>query len=657
MKTQPVKKSSFSPQTGKLTTGTVVGKRYRIDHVLGVGGMGTVYVARDLRFSSMERLCAVKEMLALHRDAEFLAQIQDSFDREANILASLSHPAIPKVYDYFHEDDHYFLVLELIDGKDLETILDEAAKPLAVDQVVEWAIQTCEVLTYLHGHKPKPIIFRDMKPSNIMLCSDGRIMLVDFGIAKQLQPAVRGTMIGTEGYAPPEQYKGVADPRVDIYALGATMHHLLTNQDPRLEPPFSFHQRPVTAANPDVPPELSAIIEQSLAYEPHIRFRSAALLREALVEFQKGTKSTPRVAGAATKSLDPYARFVQPAQTKPAPPRGQPVSVPAFAPVPAQPSAITPLWTFACEEEVRSTPTVSAGTLYIGCYDNNLYALDAQTGKFRWKYATEGGIAATPCVEEDLVIVGSEDRIIYAVYAKTGQIAWTFPTKGCIRSSPRALGGHVFFGSDDHTIYALNARKGHLRWSFDTHKPVRSSAGFLEHFVIMGGEDGFLYALDFSTGKVQWKVRPGGPIVSSVAIGEKMLYVGSMDWMIYALDSRSGWPVWQYRTGDRIISSPALSGERVYIGSVDGSLYCIDARWGKLVWRTELGGQVTSSPAVVNDQVYVGSTNGSVFCLDSKNGKIVWSFATQGPIPSSPAVVDGVVYIGSIDHHVYALPA
>ncbi|NOZ07079.1 MAG: PQQ-binding-like beta-propeller repeat protein [Chloroflexi bacterium] len=620
--------------------------------MLGIGGMGAVYAAHDLRFSSMERLCAVKEMLASHRDGKNLTQIQDSFDREANILASLSHPAIPKVYDYFHESDHYFLVLELIDGKDLETILDEAAKPLPVDQVVDWAIQTCEVLTYLHSHKPKPIVFRDMKPSNIMLCKDGRIMLVDFGIAKQLQPAARGTMIGTEGYAPPEQYKGVADPRVDIYALGATMHHLLTNQDPRLEPPFSFHQRPVAAANPDVSPELSAVIEQSLAYEPHIRFRSAESLRRALTAFQKGHRGTQPSSGVTAKG--PHTRL---AQSKPASLRHQPVSAPAFAPIPTQPSAITPLWTFACEEEVRSSPALSAGKLYIGCYDNNLYAIDAQTGKFLWKYATEGGIASTPCVEEDLIIVGSEDRILYAIYAKTGQIAWTFPTKGRIRSSPRALGGYVFFGSDDHTIYAVNARKGHLRWTFDTYKPIRSSAGFLEHFVIMGGEDGFLYALDFSTGKVQWKVRPGGPLVSSVAVGEKMLYVGSMDWMIYALDARSGWPVWQYRTGDRIISSPALSGERLYIGSVDGYLYCLDARWGKLVWRTELGGQVTSSPAVANDQVYVASTNGSLFCLNSKNGKIVWSYATQGPVPSSPAVVDGVVYIGSIDHHVYALPA
>jgi len=150
------------------------------------------------------------------------------------------------------------------------------------EEVVDYAIQVCDVLSYLHNRQPTPVVFRDMKPANIMLCDDGHIVLVDFGIAKQFQPVGRGTMIGTEGYAPPEQYKGIADPRVDIYALGATMHHLLTDMDPRLEPPFSFHQRQISTVNPRVSPELVAVVERSLSYEPHLRFRSATLVQKAL---------------------------------------------------------------------------------------------------------------------------------------------------------------------------------------------------------------------------------------------------------------------------------------------------------------------------------------------------------------------------------------
>jgi outer membrane protein assembly factor BamB len=654
-------KQTFAGQTGKLPAGTILEGRYEIERVLGVGGMGAVYAAHDLRFSRTRRLCAIKEMLNPYHD-EHAEESRAIFEREANILASLSHPAIPKVYDYFSEGDRYFLVQEFIDGKDLEAILDELGRPMPPERVVDYAIQVCEVLFYLHNHRPTPVIFRDLKPANIMLCEDGHIVLVDFGIAKQFQPAGRGTMIGTEGYAPPEQYRGIADPRVDIYALGATMHHLLTNIDPRLEPPFSFHERQIAQINPDASPELVALVERALAYEPHLRFRSAQMMRQALESLPESRLVAPQAARPGRPGAIPTKPVAPPSPPFPSggrAPRPAPIhrEAPAGPAVASRPQEITPLWVFRCEEEVRSSPAVEAGTVYIGCYDYNLYALDARTGEFKWKYPTEAGIASSPCVWQDLVIVGSEDRLLYAVRTKTGRIAWTLPTKGCIRSSPRALGEFVFVGSDDHGIYAVGARNGQLRWKFEAMRAVRSSATFTESCVVFGSEDCVLYALDYSTGKSRWKFRTGGPIVSTAVADEQRLYVGSMDWLIYALDVKSGWPVWQYRTGDRVVSSPALADDRLYIGSVDEHLYCLDARWGKLIWRTPLGGQVTSSPAVSGDRVYVGAANGTVFCLQSATGKIVWRYATQGPVPSSPAVVDGVVYIGSMDHHVYALPA
>ncbi|MDQ7030538.1 MAG: protein kinase [Ardenticatenia bacterium] len=132
---------------------------------------------------------------------------------------------------------------------------------------MDWGIQLCDVLEYLHNHTP-PIVFRDLKPSNIMLRPDGRLVLVDFGIAKHFQSAERATMVGTEGYAPPEQYEGIATPKVDIYALGATLHHLLTNTDPREFRPFSFASRPIRHYNPAIPPELEYIIMKALAERP-----------------------------------------------------------------------------------------------------------------------------------------------------------------------------------------------------------------------------------------------------------------------------------------------------------------------------------------------------------------------------------------------------
>ena len=119
------------------------------------------------------------------------------------MLATLNHPAIPRIYDYFTQDDHSYLVLEFIHGKDLETVIADANGFLPEDQVISWAIQLCDVLSYLHAHKPDPIVFRDMKPSNVMINHNGDVVLVDFGIAKTFQSGQKGTMIGTEGYSPP----------------------------------------------------------------------------------------------------------------------------------------------------------------------------------------------------------------------------------------------------------------------------------------------------------------------------------------------------------------------------------------------------------------------------------------------------------------------
>ena len=211
--------------------------------------MGSVYRARDLHFPNVVKLVAVKEMINSAPDPLVRQTIVQNFEREANMLATLNHPSIPRIYDYFTQDDRSYLVLEFIHGKDLETVIGDANGFLAEDQVISWAIQLCDVLSFLHAHKPDPIIFRDMKPSNVMINQNGDVVLVDFGIAKTFQSGQKGTMIGTEGYSPPEQYRGEATPLADVYSLGATLHHAITRRDPRLEPPFSFAERPVRRIN------------------------------------------------------------------------------------------------------------------------------------------------------------------------------------------------------------------------------------------------------------------------------------------------------------------------------------------------------------------------------------------------------------------------
>lgn len=464
-----------------LQPGHVLRGRYQILRVLGTGGMSAVYEARDLNFPNVVRLCAVKEIIAAPAHPLQQAQQRETFEREVNLLASLSHPAIPKIYDHFSEDQRSYLVLELIHGQDLEKFLLQSAEPLPERTVVRWAIEICDVLHYLHSRRPDPIVFRDMKPSNVMLNEHGHIVLVDFGIAKVFRGDKRGTMIGTEGYSPPEQYRGEATPQGDIYALGATMHHLLSGRDPTKEAPFSFHERPLRQFNPTVTPEVEAIVERALAYEMKDRFSSALEMRMALeaVLAREGTVT----AGIAIRRREE--------------------------------EEIEALWSFTCEDEIRSSPRVNHGMVYIGCYDNNLYALDAGSGEFRWKYPTEGGIAATPALWEDLVLIGSEDFSMYAVVARTGRVAWTFQTKGRIRSSARIAYEHAFFGSDDNDIYGLHARTGRLVWKSSTIGPVRSTPAIQDETLYVGSEDGYLYAMNLRRGGMQWRHHCGGGVTSS----------------------------------------------------------------------------------------------------------------------------------------------
>jgi outer membrane protein assembly factor BamB/tRNA A-37 threonylcarbamoyl transferase component Bud32 len=609
---------------GRLPDGHVLQGRYRIMGVLGVGGMSAVYKAQDLRFPKVTRLCVVKEMLNTATDPEVRAMIERNFEREANILATLSHPGIVQIYDYFSEDNRSYLVEEYVGGKDLEVILTETEGFLPEAQVVSWTIQVCEVLSYLHGHDPRPIIFRDIKPSNIMLGGSGRIRLVDFGIARLFQSGQKGTMIGTEGYSPPEQYRGIAEPRVDIYALGATMHHLLSKQDPRLEPPFSFHERPIHKTNPVVSHELSEIVSRTLEYDINKRYGSAEELQRALYSLA----SARGIGGTA------------------------PFGVTSAVGVS---SNVLAVWRFACEDEVRSSPAVQDGVVYVGSYDNNLYAIKAKSGEFLWKYATEGGIASSPCVYDRLVFIGSSDTLLYAISADSGRIAWTCPTKGSVWSSPKAAFGHVFFGSDDRHLYAANIQSGRVAWMFETEGKVHSSPAIGEEAVYVGCEGGVVYAVDTS-GQARWRFRARRGVTSSPALTEEMAYVGCQDWFVYALDIRSGWTVWRYRASGPIVSSAAVSDGMVFIGSTDGQVYALDAESGRLVWRYATEGQVTSSPAVGEGALYIGSTDGAIYSLDAKTGALRWRFQTDGPVISSPTIEEGLVYVGSADRYLYALP-
>ncbi|NJK81879.1 MAG: PQQ-binding-like beta-propeller repeat protein [Chloroflexaceae bacterium] len=614
-----------------LKKDTLLQNRYQIESVLGIGGMSVVYVGRDtrLRFNNEMRVCAIKEMYQSAPDTQTRALNLRMFEREAGLLATLSHPAIPKVYDFFEEGGRVYLVMEMIHGKDLDQVLQESGKPVSEARVGNWAMQVCDVMDYLHNHNPE-IVFRDMKPSNVLVTPEERIVLIDFGIARTLERgSSKGTMIGTEGYAPPEQYRGMAEPQGDIYALGATLHHLLTNDDPRMQTPFTFHERPIRSLNSAVSPEMEAVVVKALEYDIGGRWQSAREMKQAML-------SVPSVAAAV--GIKPVAATILPA-------------------VQNWNTTTTVAWTFTCEDEVRSSPRVSDGMLLIGCYDTNLYALDLDRGEFRWKYATEGGVAATPDVWEDVVIIGSEDSGVYGIDLRTGKLRWVFRAEKAIRSSPRVYQRVVFVGSDDLHLYAIDGTRGTQMWKARFWMPIRSTSHVEEDSLYVGGVDGSVYCLDPRNGGTRWKQKTQQPVISSPTVSDGLVFVGSSDNNLYALDAQGGWPAWKFRTGHAVNSSPCVVGTRVFVGSADGNMYAVEKKNGRLAWKFETGSQITSSPRHYNGRIYFGAIDGHIYALDAGSGELAWKHKTNGPVVSSAAFHNDIVYIGSMDYKVYALKA
>lgn len=268
-----------------LENGTVIDGKYEILSKVGQGGMSVVYLA--LNRKAMKQW-AIKEV---RRDGvKDFEVVKQSLVAETDMLKKLSHPNLPDIVDIIENDDSFFIVMDYIEGKPLSKRLEETgAQP--EEFVVEWAKQLCDVLDYLHTRQPA-IIYRDMKPSNVMLKPDGTVCLIDFGTAREYKGTniQDTTCLGTIGYAAPEQFggHGETDARTDIYCLGATLYHLVTGHSPA-EPPYEMH--PIRYWDETLSPGLEAIILKCIQKNPNDRYQSCAELKYALENMEENTRA------------------------------------------------------------------------------------------------------------------------------------------------------------------------------------------------------------------------------------------------------------------------------------------------------------------------------------------------------------------------------
>src|SRR6266516_1052569 len=266
--------------TGLLTHNQELNRRYHIIKQVGKGGFGAVYMAADLPFGN--RLVAIKEMSQSGLSQQDLIEATNAFTREALMLASLSHPNLPRIYEQFTERGRWYLVMDFIEGETLEGYASKALRGyLPLEEALDIGIQLCTVLDYLHTRFP-PIIFRDLKPANVMRTPSGHLYLIDFGIARHFKPGQTADTIalGSPGYAAREQYSKAqtqTTPRSDIYSLGATLHQLLTGDDPSLMP-FQF----APLQRQPVPVGLETLIMQMVELDANKRPASMAIVKQEL---------------------------------------------------------------------------------------------------------------------------------------------------------------------------------------------------------------------------------------------------------------------------------------------------------------------------------------------------------------------------------------
>jgi serine/threonine protein kinase len=452
---------NISSSTRPLVKNHLLKERYHILDQVGRGGFGAVYKAADTLFGY--RLVAVKEMDQSRLSPQEIVEAVEAFKHEAHLLAGLQHPNIPSIYDYFGEAGHWYLVMEFIEGDTLEEHLNKSrGRYLPVEKVLDYGIQLCTVLGYLHTRQP-PVIFRDLKPANILLTSSGQIYLIDFGIARHFKPGqTRDTIaFGSPGYAPPEQYgKTQTTPRADIYALGATLHQLLTGDDPS-QTPFRF--APLQLRSQTTPVGLDTLITSMLEIDEK---RRPASMHAIKLELQYLTAQlTGRQVGTSQHGI----MYVYPSPVVPR------LSIPStqFRGGSATLGSTLVIY-HGHSDRARSVAWSPNGALIVSASDDKTVQVwEAATGDhlFTYKGHSDRVNAVAWSPDGKLIASASSDSTVQVWEADTGIYLFTYTGHtyrvNAVAWSPD--GKLIASASDDKTVQMWDATSGHHLFTYRSH--------------------------------------------------------------------------------------------------------------------------------------------------------------------------------------------
>jgi serine/threonine-protein kinase len=660
---------------------------YRLDALIGRGGMGEVHRAYDTR---RERFVALKRLL---RELAADEQYRSRFQRESALAAKLSDPHIVPIHDYGEIDGQLFIDMRLVDGGDLADLIKRG--PLSAARTVDVIAQVADALDAAHA---QALVHRDVKPSNVLLvgaeqAERGVAYLTDFGIARALDgPTVSRTTLGmgSAGYMAPERFTGDDwDERIDVYALACVLVECLLGHRPfQAESlPSVMHAHLVrepprpTQERPDLPVALDDVVAHGMAKDPEARYPTAGALAEA---------ARAALRGARGVTIAPPPR-VAPSRDDDATQDATQAADDTTATVATDVGSVTEQasggWLARLREGTGRGATEagtargrdgrggtdrsgrgSAGGAWLGGSANSgsgrstTWLGGSGRGGPR---TTTGQVESGRLSRRRLLIAGGTAVGLAAAGGATWAVVasnrpagpWAAATGDKIYSSPLVDGGVVYIGSNDGHLYAFDADTGAQRWRYPAQGAVTSSPRIADGTLYVGGQDGFLHAVDVRTGERRWATDTGGPVHSSPAVAGNLVAVGSRANKLLACDMRSGAVLWELVRGDWFNSSPTIVDGVVYVGCRDHNVYGIDAATGEQRWQYTTSSTVDSSPRVVGQSVYIGGDDNKVRSLNARTGAWIWDFTAQKGIVSTPAVADGVLYVGSDDGSLYALEA